>query len=149
VLSIPFSQIKTVRNLSRDYSFADFEVRVAMEAEPQQAIDLVRAAADQIAGEPRFAYTLFGGAEIFGLDRFEGGAMIVKGRFKTRPQKQADVLRAFNVVLKDAFDKAHVPLAAPGTVLRTSAALEEWMARVAPEKEASASSNEPPAAAPA
>ncbi|MBP0532802.1 hypothetical protein J8J19_21785, partial [Mycobacterium tuberculosis] len=75
--------IKTVRNLSRDYSFADFEVRVAMEAEPQQAIDLVRAAADQIAGEPRFAYTLFGGAEIFGLDRFEGGAMIVKGRFKT------------------------------------------------------------------
>ncbi|CAJ0709172.1 hypothetical protein LMG19089_04902 [Ralstonia edaphis] len=151
VLSIPFSQIKTVRNLSRDYSFADFEVRVAMEAEPQQAIDLVRAAADQIAGEPRFGYTLLGGAEIFGLDRFEGGAMIVKGRFKTRPQKQADVLRAFNVVLKDAFDKAGVPLAAPGTVLRTSAAFEEWMARVAPDegKVPRAADEPPPAGAPA
>jgi small-conductance mechanosensitive channel len=148
VLSIPFSQIKTVRNLSRDYSFADFEVRVAMEAEPQQAIDLVRAAADRIAGEPRFASTLLGGAEIFGLDRFEGGAMIVKGRFKTRPQKQADVLRAFNVVLKDAFDNAHVPLATPATVLRTSAAFEAWMTRAGPENGASAS-NEPPAAAPA
>ena len=153
VLSIPFSQIKTVRNLSRDYSFADFEVRVAMDAEPQQAIDLVRAAADQIAGESRFAYTLLGGAEVFGLDRFDGGAMIVKGRFKTRPQKQADVLRAFNVVLKDAFDKAHVPLASPATVLRTSAAFEAWMTQVAPGGEKAdkmpPASNEPPAGAPA
>ncbi|KHK51967.1 mechanosensitive ion channel protein MscS [Ralstonia sp. A12] len=153
VLSIPFSQIKTVRNLSRDYSYADFEVRVAMDAEPQQAIDLVRASADQIVGEPRFAYTLLGGAEVFGLDRFDGGAMIVKGRFKTRPQKQAEVLRAFNVVLKDAFDKAHVPLATPATVLRTSAAFEQWMTQVAPGGEKGdrvpPASSEPPAAAPA
>lgn len=147
VLSIPFSQIKTVRNLSRDYSYADFEVRVAMDANPQQAIDLVRAAADQIAGEPRFAATLLNGAEVFGLDRFDGGAMIVKGRFKTRPQKQADVLRAFNVVLKDAFDSAHVPLAAPATVLRTSPAFEQWMTRVAPDEgRVRSAADEPPAA---
>ncbi|WP_426395542.1 mechanosensitive ion channel family protein [Ralstonia sp. R-29] len=152
VLSIPFSQIKTVRNLSRDYSFADFEVRVAMDAEPQRAIDLVRTAADQVASEPRFMATLLGSAEVFGLDRFEGGAMVVKGRFRTRPQKQADVLRTFNVVLKDAFDQAGVPLATPGTVLRTSAAFEEWMTRVSPggEKAQDVSpSGEPPGAAPA
>ena len=152
VLSIPFSQIKTVRNLSRDYSFADFEVRVAMDAHPQQAIDLVRTAADQIAGEPRFAYTLLGGAEVFGLDRFDGGAMIVKGRFKTRPQKQAEVLRAFNVALKDAFDKAQVALASPATVLRTSPAFEQWMTQVAPGSEKGEKvppTSEPPAAAPA
>ncbi|ANH72400.1 mechanosensitive ion channel family protein [Ralstonia insidiosa] len=149
--SIPFSQIKTVRNLSRDYSFADFEVRVAMDADPQKAIDLVRTAADQIAGEPRFAYTLLGGAEVFGLDRFDssnGGAMVVKGRFKTLPQKQAEVLRAFNVVLKDAFDAAKMPLATPATVLRTSPAFEQWMTQVGGEKVAPAS-NEPPAEAPA
>lgn len=149
VLSIPFSQIKTVRNLSRDYSFADFEVRVAMDAESQKAIGLVRSAADQVAGEPRFAATLLGGAEVFGLDRFEGGAMIIKGRFKTQPQKQADVLRAFNVVLKDAFDQAQVPLATPATVLRTSPALEQWMTQRAPAGEkteaASPAPGEPPA----
>ena len=138
-----------MRNLSRDYSYADFEVRVAMDAEPQQAIDLVRASADQIVGEPRFAYTLLGGAEVFGLDRFDGGAMIVKGRFKTRPQKQAEVLRAFNVVLKDAFDKAHVPLATPATVLRTSAAFEQWMTRGSLGEEKVPPPSEPPAAAPA
>ncbi|WP_296223499.1 mechanosensitive ion channel family protein [Ralstonia sp. UBA689] len=148
VLSIPFSQIKTVRNLSRDYSFADFEVRVAMDANPQQAIGLVRAAADQIAGEPRFAATLLNGAEVFGLDSFDGGAMIVKGRFKTRPQKQAEVLRAFNVVLKDAFDQAKVPLATPATVLRTSPALEQWMTRVAPGGEKSDSASPAPSSAP-
>lgn len=149
--SIPFSQIKTVRNLSRDYSFADFEVRVAMEVDPQKAIDLVRTVADQIAVEPRFAYTLLGGAEVFGLDRFDssnGSAMIVKGRFKTRPQKQAEVLRAFNVVLKDAFDQAKMPLATPATVLRTSPAFEQWMTQVGGEK-VSPASNEPPAGAPA
>ncbi|MHA6831387.1 mechanosensitive ion channel family protein [Ralstonia pseudosolanacearum] len=127
--SIPFSQIKTVRNLSRDYSYADFEVRVAMDADPRQAIDLVREAAARTAGDVRFERILIGVPEVFGLDRFEGGAMIVKGRFKTRPQKQADVLRAFNVVLKDGFDAAGVPLAMPGTVLRPSPALEQWMAR--------------------
>lgn len=127
--SIPFSQIKTVRNLSRDYSFADFEVRVAMDADPRQAIDLVREAAARTAGDVRFERILIGVPEVFGLDRFEGGAMIVKGRFKTRPQKQADVLRAFNVVLKEGFDAAGVPLAMPGTVLRPSPALEQWMAR--------------------
>lgn len=127
--SIPFSQIKTVRNLSRDYSFADFEVRVAMDADPRQAIDLVREAAARTAGDARFERILIGVPEVFGLDRFEGGAMIVKGRFKTRPQKQADVLRVFNVVLKDGFDTAGVPLAMPGTVLRPSLALEQWMAR--------------------
>jgi len=145
VLSIPFSQIKTVRNLSRDYSFADFEVRVAMDAHPQQAIDLVRTAADQVASEPRFMATLLGSAEVFGLDRFEGGAMVVKGRFRTRPQKQADVLRAFNVVLKDAFDKAGIPLATPATVLRTSAAFEQWMTRAAPDGEKAPTPTAPPA----
>lgn len=80
--SIPFSQIKTVRNLSRDYSFADFEVRVAMDADPRQAIDLVREAAARTAGDVRFERILIGVPEVFGLDRFEGGAMIVKGRFQ-------------------------------------------------------------------
>ncbi|MBB6580764.1 mechanosensitive ion channel family protein [Ralstonia solanacearum] len=127
--SIPFSQIKTVRNLSRDYSFADFEVRVAMDADPRQAIELVREAAAGTAGDARFERILIGVPEVFGLDRFEGGAMIVKGRFKTRPQKQADVLRAFNMVLKDGFDAAGVPLALPGTLLRPSPAFEQWMAR--------------------
>jgi small-conductance mechanosensitive channel len=127
--SIPFSQIKTVRNLSRDYSYADFEVRVAMDADPKRAIELVREVADGIAAESRFAYALLGGAEVFGVDRFDGGAMIVKGRFKTRPQKQSDVLRPFNTALKQAFDAAGVPLATPSTVLRPSPALEQWMTR--------------------
>jgi small-conductance mechanosensitive channel len=127
--SIPFSQIKTVRNLSRDYSYADFEVRVAMDADPKRAIELVREVADGIAAESRFAYALLGGAEVFGVDRFDGGAMIVKGRFKTRPQKQSDVLRPFNTALQQAFDAAGVPLATPSTVLRPSPALEQWMTR--------------------
>lgn len=83
--SIPFSQIKTVRNLSRDYSFADFEVRVAMDADPRQAIELVREAAAGTAGDARFERILIGVPEVFGLDRFEGGAMIVKGRFQDAP----------------------------------------------------------------
>lgn len=124
-----------------------------MDADPQQAIDLVRTAADEVVGQPRFATTLLGGAEVFGLERFDGGAMIVKGRFKTRPQKQAEVLRAFNVVLKDAFDQAKVPLATPATVLRTSPAFEQWMTQVAPGGERTGvvppASNEPPGAAPA
>jgi small conductance mechanosensitive channel len=102
--SIPFSSITTVKNQSREFGYAVFSVRISYESDIDEASRLIREVGTELQADAWLKRDILAPLELWGLDRFENGAVVLQGRIKTRPQKQSDILRAFNRRLKERFD---------------------------------------------
>ncbi len=111
--SIPFSQIKIVKNLSRDFAYAVFEVRVPFTVDVDTVTRLIREVGADLVADFRYRREILGPVEVWGLDRFEPNWMVVKGQIKTRPLQQWSVARAFNARLKRHMDDAGIDMPVP------------------------------------
>jgi small conductance mechanosensitive channel len=60
--------------------------------------------------------------EVFGVDKFDGEEVVIRGRQKTAPGKQWAVGREFNHRLKKLFDDLGVTMPTSGTTLVVDAA---------------------------
>nr|WP_228937680.1 mechanosensitive ion channel family protein [Paraburkholderia saeva] len=118
--AIPFSQIKIVKNLSRDFAYAVFEVRVPFTADVDQVTRLIREVGAELMADFRYRREMLGSVEVWGLDRFEPNWMVVKGQIKTRPLQQWSVARAFNLRLKRKMDDAGIEIPVPQMRVYTS-----------------------------
>lgn len=111
--TLPYSQIKAVKNLSRGFAYAVFNISVAYDSDFDRALEIIRSTGAEVARDHRFGRNLLSSLDILGLDRFDPNGLVVLAQFKTRPLTQADITRAFNVRLKRNFDAAGIRLAAP------------------------------------
>lgn len=120
VHTIPFSQIKIVKNLSRDFANAVFEVRVPFSAKMEDITRMITEVGADLSEDFRFRNEIIGPVEVWGLDRFEANCIVVKGQIKTRPLQQWSVARAFNARLKLKMDEAGIEMLLPQMHLHTS-----------------------------
>lgn len=118
--AIPFSQIKIVKNLSRDFAYAVFEVRMSFSTDVDQITQLIREVGAEMMADFRYRREMLGPIEVWGLDRFDPNWMIVKGQIKTRPLQQWSVARAFNLRLKRKMDEAGIEIPVPQMRVFTS-----------------------------
>ena len=118
--AIPFSQIKIVKNLSRDFAYAVFEVRMGFSADVDQVTQLIREVGADLMSDFRYRREMLGPIEVWGLDRFDPNWMVVKGQIKTRPLQQWSVARAFNLRLKRKMDEAGIEIPVPQMRIFTS-----------------------------
>lgn len=118
--AIPFSQIKIVKNLSRDFAYAVFEVRMAFSTDVDQITQLIREVGADLMADFRYRREMLGPIEVWGLDRFDPNWMVVKGQIKTRPLQQWSVARAFNLRLKLKMDEAGIEIPVPQMRIYTS-----------------------------
>jgi small conductance mechanosensitive channel len=118
--TIPFSQIKIVKNLSRDFAYAVFEVRVPFTVEMDQVRRLIGEVGNEMLAHATFRNEILGPVEVWGLDRFDANGILVKGQFKTRPLQQWSVARAFNEQLKRKMDDAGIEIPLPRMEVHTS-----------------------------
>jgi small conductance mechanosensitive channel len=125
--AIPFSQIKIVKNLSRDFAYAVFEVRVPFSADVDHVTRLIREVGADLMADFRYRREMLGSVEVWGLDRFDPNWMVVKGQIKTRPLQQWSVARAFNLRLKRKMDEAGIEIPVPQMRVYTSEADTEGL----------------------
>ena len=121
VHTIPFSQIKIVKNLSRDFANAVFELRVPFSADIDEVTRMIVEVGNELIQDFRFSNEILGPVEVLGLERFDPNWMVVKGQIKTRPLQQWTVARAFNARIKQKFDEAGIEIPVPQMQLHTSA----------------------------
>jgi moderate conductance mechanosensitive channel len=118
--AIPFSQIKVVKNLSRDFAYAVFEVRVPFSADVDQITQMIREVGAELMADFRYRREMLGPIEVWGLDRFDPNWMVVKGQIKTLPLQQWSVARAFNVRVKRKMDEIGMEVPVPQMQVRVS-----------------------------
>jgi len=111
--TLPYSQIKAVKNLSRGYAYAVFNISVAYDSDFDRVLEIIRSTGTEVSRDHRYARNLLSSLDILGLDRFDPNGIVVLAQYKTRPLMQSEIARAFNVRLKRNFDKAGIRLAAP------------------------------------
>jgi small conductance mechanosensitive channel len=104
VHTVPFGSVTIVQNLTKDFSYATFDIKVDYRENPDQVIEMIKQVGAEIEQDADFRYGLLGKTEIIGLDSLADNGYIVKARIKTRAMSQWGVMRAFNLRLKRAFD---------------------------------------------
>ena len=113
VHTIPFSEIKSIKNYSREFGYAIFRVAIPYNMEIDDAIKLMREVGHAMRNDPLQRRNIWSPLEIQGVESFESGSAILRARFKTAPIKQWEVSRAFNLSLKRHLDEAGLDLATP------------------------------------
>jgi small-conductance mechanosensitive channel len=113
VHTIPFSEIKSIKNYSREFGYAIFRVQVPHSMSIDDAIKLMRDVAQKMRTDPLQRRNIWSPLEFQGVESFESGAAVLRARFKTAPIKQWEVSRAFNLALKRQLDADGLDLATP------------------------------------
>ncbi|MEK7321720.1 MAG: mechanosensitive ion channel family protein [Pseudomonadota bacterium] len=104
----PNGSITTLANMTREWSAFVFDIRVAYKEDVDRVVALLQEVGKQLRADPQFGLLMQDDVEVFGVDRLDDMAVIIKGRLKTHPIKQWDVGREFLRRVKIAFDAAGI-----------------------------------------
>jgi small conductance mechanosensitive channel len=118
VHTIPFSAVTTIQNSTKTFSFAVVDVTVDYKTDLDlAAVTLSEADTKLRADTPNYAEAVLEPLEVFGLDKVENGALVLRVRVKTLPGKQWSVERMLKRGIKEAFDRNGITLPGPAQLV--------------------------------
>lgn len=106
----PNGEVKTLANMSKDFSYYVITVGVAYDGDVDRAIAAMSEAADSLMEDPDFKPHILEPLEVFGVDAFEPGQVVVKARIKTVPMKQWVVGRELRKRIVDVFTERGIQM---------------------------------------
>ncbi len=109
----PNGTITTLSNMSHTWSAYVFEIGVAYKENTDHVVQVLESVFADLEADPVWKGRLKDAPEIFGVERFDDSAVIVKGRLKTRPMRQWAVGREFLRRVKLAFDREGIEIPFP------------------------------------
>ncbi len=113
VHTIPFGEVQTISNRTKDFAFAVFHIAVSRASDIAHVQRVVREVGAEMRAHPEFGPMIIEDIELHGVDRFNESAMIVLARFKVLPAKQWTITRNFNILLKEAFEREGIEIPFP------------------------------------
>lgn len=113
----PNGIITTVSNATRGWSAYVFDIGVAYKEDPDVVIAAIREICDELKEDPVYGPKMLSAAEIFGVDKLDDSAVVIKGRIKTFPIMQWEVGREFLRRIKKSFDARNIEIPFPQRTL--------------------------------
>ncbi|WP_425106326.1 mechanosensitive ion channel domain-containing protein [Ancylobacter sp.] len=113
VHSIPFGEVQTVKNMSKDFAYAVVDVRIAYRESIDEALAVMAEVAADMAANGPLAETIIEPFEVVGVEALDPSHIQLRGRFKTRPLGQWNVRREFYRRIKAAFDVRGIEMPYP------------------------------------
>tara|TARA_B100001013_G_C24607875_1_gene441837 strand:+ start:229 stop:1137 length:909 start_codon:yes stop_codon:yes gene_type:complete len=114
---IPFSEVTTVKNITQDQDYHTFEIGVSYNEDVDHVVETLENVGKNLQKDKNFKTKINGAIQVFGLDKFEDSAIIIKGRIPTLHKQQWAVRREFNRRVKIAFDKHGIEIPFPQTTI--------------------------------
>ncbi|WP_207460428.1 mechanosensitive ion channel domain-containing protein [Azospirillum sp. SYSU D00513] len=131
VHSVPFSSVTTVTNMTKDFSFAVFPIRVAYSENTDRVVAVLTQLGAELQADPLFAPDILAPLEIMGVDQLAESGIVIMARFKTRPIKQWGVQREFNRRMKQRFEELGIEIPLPHMQVVMSPASRQALAQPA------------------
>jgi small conductance mechanosensitive channel len=110
VVTIANGEIRTVGNLSRDWSQAFVDVSLAPEAPLERTLQAVEAAAAELRGDPAWSLALVDGPRVLGIQGYDQNASTVRLQVRTVPTRQDEVSRELRRRIQIEFQRQGIPL---------------------------------------
>ena len=114
----PNGEVKTLANMSKDFSYYVITVGVAYDGDVDRAIEAMRDAAAGLIVDADFKPYILEPMEVYGVDAFEPGQLVVKARIKTVPLKQWVVGRELRKRIARLFTERGIHMPTPHMTIR-------------------------------
>jgi moderate conductance mechanosensitive channel len=105
VHTVPFSEVTSVKNLSKDFSCAVARITISYSEDIDRVVEILRQASDELAADETLRPFIVNPFEYMGVDALDEFSVALVVRIRTIPGKQLVVGRAFNRLVKMAFDR--------------------------------------------
>ena len=109
LVTIGNGEIRTVSNLSRDWSQTFVDVSLAPESPIEKTMQALENAAAALRGDPAWSQTLVDGPRILGVQSFDRSSSTVRLQVRTAPTRQDEVARELRRRIQVEFQKQGIP----------------------------------------
>jgi small-conductance mechanosensitive channel len=110
LVTIANGEIRTVSNLSRDWSQAFVDISIAPEISLEKAMQALESAAAEMRGDASWSQALVDGPRILGVQAFDRLASTVRLQVRTAPTRQDEVSRELRRRIQTEFQRQGLPL---------------------------------------
>jgi small conductance mechanosensitive channel len=114
---IPFSEVTTTVNKSKDFSFATFDIGVGYSEDIDRCIEVIRDVGNEMVADEEYAAVIDGDINIMGVQALGDSAVVIRARIRVKPGKQFGLQRAFNRLIKMRFDAEGIEIPFPHRTL--------------------------------
>ncbi len=109
----PNGTITTLSNLTNEWSAYIFDIGVAYKEVTDEVIAVMKKVGEELKQDETIGPLMLELPEIFGVDKFDNSAVVIKGRIKTKPISQWQVGREYLRRVKLAFDENDIEIPFP------------------------------------
>ena len=110
LVTVANGEIRTVSNLSRDWSQAFVDVSLAPEGSIDRALQALEAAAAALRADPSWSQALVDGPRILGVQDFDRNASTIRLQVRTVPTRQDEVARELRRRIQAELQKQGIPV---------------------------------------
>ncbi|MDB9434040.1 mechanosensitive ion channel family protein [Microcystis aeruginosa] len=113
LITIAHNQIISAHNLSKDWARVNFTIEVAYHTEPDLAIALMAAIAENMAVDPQWQEDIINPVQVAGVSRVSHTGMEIMLRIVVKRLRQWDIEREYRRRLKIAFEEKGIHIGIP------------------------------------
>jgi small-conductance mechanosensitive channel len=128
----PNGEVKTLANKSKDFSYYVFTVGISYDDDPDKVIQAIEDAGEEVCNDPAFKPHILERTEVQGVDAFEPGQIVIKGRIKTVPLKQWTVGRELRKRIARIFRERGIHIPVPQMTLKLTPEERQALAKDSP-----------------
>jgi small conductance mechanosensitive channel len=110
LVTLSNGDIRTVGNLSRDWSQAFVDVSVSPDVPQDSALQALDTAAAELRNDPAWSQALVDGPRILGLQSFDQNSSIIRLQVRTAPARHDDVARELRRRIQLQFQRQGIAL---------------------------------------
>jgi small-conductance mechanosensitive channel len=82
---VPFSEVNTVENMTKEFSRYVFNVGVAYREDTDRVVELLKQLGEELRQDPDYSDLIVEPLEVLGVDSFGDSAVVIKARITTKP----------------------------------------------------------------
>ena len=109
----PNGTVTTLSNLTNDWSAYVFDVGVAYKENTDKVIEVMKRVGSELKNDATVGSYMLEEPEVFGVEKFDNSAVVIKGRIRTKPIRQWQVGREYLRRIKLAFDQSGIEIPIP------------------------------------
>jgi moderate conductance mechanosensitive channel len=111
VYTVPFGNLRSITNFSRDYTITKLDIRVGFETDLEQVRKVVKKINKALRQDEDLNRTMLDDLKSQGVKEFDDSSMIVRVKFKTLPGEQFKVRKEVYRMIQSEFRAAGIEFA--------------------------------------
>ena len=120
VHTIPYGEIRTLTNWSRDWAIMKFELRIAFETDIDMVRKIIKQIGNELMEDPVFGANMLQPLKSQGVNRMDDSALIIRCKFTAVPGQQFLIRREAFTRIQRVFEQKGIQFAPRRVLVETS-----------------------------